>query len=109
MAYAVGSEMTPQEWEDPQNRCLGMLLDGRTQISGVQRAGADATLLIIVNAGHDNLDFSLPEVAHGSSWLCILDTTDPEKKTSEPMAFKTPYGVTGRSLVLLELQGVQPS
>ncbi|KQB54508.1 glycogen debranching protein [Pseudomonas endophytica] len=104
-----GSEMTPQEWEDPQNRCLGMLLDGRTQISGVQRAGADATLLIIVNAGHDNLDFSLPEVAHGSSWLCILDTTDPEKKTSEPMAFKTPYGVTGRSLVLLELQGVQPS
>ena len=105
----AGSEMTPQEWEDPQNRCLGMLLDGRTQISGVQRAGADATLLIIVNAGHDNLDFSLPEVAHGSSWLCILDTTDPEKKTSEPMAFKTPYGVTGRSLVLLELQGVQPS
>ncbi|MFP3515151.1 glycogen debranching protein GlgX [Pseudomonas sp. SIMBA_077] len=105
----AGSEMTPEEWEDPQNRCLGMLLDGRTQISGVQRAGADATLLIIVNAGHDNLDFSLPEVANGSSWLCILDTTDPEKKTSEPMAFKTPYGVTGRSLVLLELQAVQPS
>ena len=104
-----GSEMTTQDWEDPQNRCLGMLLDGRTQISGVQKSGADATLLIIVNAGHDTLDFNLPAVDHGGSWVCKLDTTDPELKSSPALAFNTPYSVTGRSLVLLELQHAKPS
>ena len=104
-----GSEMTTQDWEDAQNRCLGMLLDGRTQISGVQKSGADATLLIIVNAGHDTLDFNLPAVDHGGSWVCKLDTTDPELKSSPALAFNTPYSVTGRSLVLLELQHAKAS
>ena len=101
---ADGSEMSTEQWQDPQNRSLGMLLDGRAQVSGVQRSGVDATLLILINAGHDDIDFTLPEVAHGVSWSCKLDTTDPAIKGPQHLAFKTPYSVTGRSLVLLELQ-----
>ena len=106
---ADGNEMTTEQWHDPEERCLGMLLDGRTQVSGVQRAGADATLLIVVNANFDNLNFNLPKVPHGISWSCKLDTTDPSIKGPQHLPFNKPYSVTGRSLVLFELQHTEVS
>ena len=106
---ADGNEMTTEQWHDPEERCLGMLLDGRTQVSGVQRAGADATLLIVVNANFDNLNFNLPKVPHGISWSCKLDTTDPSIKGPQHLPFNKPYCVTGRSLVLFELQHTEVS
>jgi glycogen operon protein len=36
---ADGSEMTTEHWHDPHNRCLGMLLDGRAQETGIRRQG----------------------------------------------------------------------
>ena len=106
---ADGNEMTTEQWNDPEARCLGMLLDGRTQVSGVQRAGADATLLIVVNAHFDNLNFNLPKVPDGISWSCKLDTTDPSIKGPQHLPFNKPYSVTGRSLVLFELQHTEVS
>ena len=106
---ADGNEMTTEQWHDPEERCLGMLLDGRTQVSGVQRAGADATLLIVVNANFDNLNFNLPKVPDGISWSCKLDTTDPSIKGPQHLPFNKPYSVTGRSLVLFELQHTEVS
>ena len=104
-----GNEMTTEQWQDGQARCLGMLLDGRAQVSGVQRAGADASLLIVVNANHDPISFNLPKVPHGISWSCKLDTTDPTIKGPQHLPFNKPYEVTGRSLVLFELQHTEVS
>ena len=98
------SEMSIEQWEDAQGRCLGMLLDGRAQVSGVQRAGADSTLLIVANAQHDEVNFNLPEVPEGKGWICKLDTFDPAIKDSPPQPFNTPYRINGRSLVLFELE-----
>ncbi|MBO4970037.1 MAG: glycogen debranching protein GlgX, partial [Pseudomonas sp.] len=33
---ADGNEMTTEQWQDAEARCMGMLLDGRAQVSGVQ-------------------------------------------------------------------------
>ena len=101
---ADGSEMTTEQWEDAQGRSLGMLLDGRAQVSGVQRAGADATLLIIVNAHHDGVDFTLPEVPQGMGWRGILDTFDAQAKGTRTLSFNSTYYVNGRSLALFELE-----
>ncbi|MGO2452050.1 glycogen debranching protein GlgX [Pseudomonas taetrolens] len=101
---ADGSEMTTEQWEDAQGRSLGMLLDGRAQVSGVQRAGADATLLIIVNAHHDGVDFTLPEVPQGMGWRGILDTFDAQAKGTSTLSFNSTYYVNGRSLALFELE-----
>ena len=106
---ADGNEMTTEQWQDAEARCMGMLLDGRAQVSGVQRAGADATLLIVVNANHDPVNFNLPKVPHGISWSCRLDTTDPTIKGPQHLPFNKPYEVTGRSLVLFELQHTEVS
>ena len=101
---ADGSEMTIEQWEDAQGRSLGMLLDGRAQVSGVQRAGADATLLIVVNAHHDGVDFTLPEVPQGTGWRRILDTFDAQAKGTKTLSFNSTYYVNGRSLALFELE-----
>ncbi len=99
-----GQEMTTEHWHDGHGRCLGMLLDGRAQVSGISRTGADATLLIAVNAHHDGVNFSLPEVPQGLDWRCVLDTNDPQVKGQERFAFDSEYTLTGRSLVMFELQ-----
>ena len=98
-----GTEMSIEQWEDRNGRSLGILLDGRARVSGVQRAGADATLLITVNAQHDNVDFTLPEVPEGTGWVCLFDTFDPDYKNPKALDFNTTYGLNGRSMALFEL------
>src|SRR5690606_21695206 len=65
-----GTEMTPEQWEDPHGRCLGMIMDGRAQPTGLRKRGSDVTLLLIVNAHHDVVNFVLPEVPQGTAWRC---------------------------------------
>ena len=55
-----------------------MLLDGRAQESGIKRRGSDATLLIVFNAHHDVVPFTLPEVAEGRHWVGLIDTAQPD-------------------------------
>ncbi len=95
-------EMSVEQWEDPQNRCLGMLLDGRAQPTGIRRAGSDATLLIIINANHFEVDFTLPEVPQGMHWNRLIDTNQPTARPQQ-FEFDDQYTVTSRSLLLFEL------
>ncbi|MBV8167361.1 MAG: glycogen debranching enzyme GlgX, partial [Alphaproteobacteria bacterium] len=103
----TGREMTPEQWQSPAARCLGLLLDGRAQTSGIRRRGSDATLLLILNAHHDVVEFRLPEVTGGRDWLRLVDTALPEEDDPEDpvrLAFDHVYQVTGRSLLLFLLR-----
>jgi glycogen operon protein len=98
------TDMTEQHWHDPNARCLGMLLDGRAQPTGIPRAGMDATTLLVVNAHHDVVRFRLPEVTGGRSWRCLLDTNVPKRTETPRFASRRVYEVTGRSLLLFALE-----
>src|SRR5690606_11059322 len=100
----TGDEMTDDQWEDPHARCLGMLLDGRAQPTGVRRSGDDATLLLVFNAHHDVVNFCLPEVAQGSCWHCLVDTHRPQLRKREIHEFNSEFQVTGNSLLLFALE-----
>lgn len=97
-----GEEMTEQHWHDEEARCMGMLMDGRAQPSGIKRSGADATLLLLLNAGHEACEFQLPEVNGGRHWLCLVDTFDAQ--TAPSAVGGETVELAGRSLQLLELQ-----
>nr|WP_150277877.1 glycogen debranching protein GlgX [Halopseudomonas salina] len=99
-----GSEMAAQQWEDPQARCLGMLMDGRARPTGIRRGGHDATLLLILNAHHEPVGFHLPEVVQGAWWHCLLDTSRPRLRSGERHEMGNEYEVLERSLMLFELQ-----
>ncbi len=98
-----GEEMTVEQWNDGNARCIGVILDGRAQPTGIRRRGSDRTLFLILNAHHDVVKFKLPEVVGGDGWHCLVDTNQPELRQAPRIVFGTEYEVTGRSLLLLEL------
>jgi glycogen operon protein len=103
-----GEEMTPEQWQDGNVRCFGVMLDGRAQVSGILREGHGATLLMVLNAHHDVVNFTFPKAVAGRDWLRLVDTNlpDADDDPEEPILFRfgETYEVTGRSLVLFRLR-----
>src|ERR1700733_4479778 len=77
-----------------------------------QAASADvdsaSTLLLVTNAHHDLVLFTLPAVKGGRDWVRLLDTNLPDEDADSdfPARFRFghKYGVTGRSLLLFALR-----
>ncbi|TAH64725.1 MAG: glycogen debranching enzyme GlgX [Rhodopseudomonas palustris] len=98
----AGSEMTPDQWNDGNARCVGMLLDGRAQVTGIRRKGSDNTLFLMFNAHHDTVGFVFPDVPRCRVWECLIDTNRPGENRI-PLARKgAHYDMAGRSLSLWE-------
>jgi glycogen operon protein len=104
---ASGAEMEDGHWSDDRMQCFGMLLDGRAQPSGLKQRGIDATLLIILNAHHDLVNFTLPGHAGDERWRLLIDTNHEGKPVKTAFAKGNVYGVTARSLLLFQLQGAE--
>ena len=108
----AGEEMTHEQWQQPSAKSVGLLLDGRAQTSDITKRGSEATLLLIVNAHHDVVVFTLPKVPGGRDWLRLIDTNLPEEdddvEDAVRLKFGLPYEVTGRSLLLLLLRPTKP-
>jgi glycogen operon protein len=99
----AGVPLESGQWDDPAMRCFGMLIDGRSQTSGIMRLASDATMLIVVNAYHDVVDFTLPSVPGNDQWSCLIDTNMPVRDELPEFEAGDVYQVTGRSLLLFAL------
>ncbi|MCL4436979.1 MAG: glycogen debranching protein GlgX [Thaumarchaeota archaeon] len=99
-----GSEMIDQAWQRPRTNAIGMLLGGST-IGEVNERGeriADDTLLIILNAHYEAIQFMLPN--SGSHWEPILHTygrslTSLEKAAAAGQKVR----IEGRSIMIFRL------
>jgi isoamylase len=100
----AGTEMSPDHWSDENARCIGVLLDGRAQETGIRRLGTDATLLLVLNSYHDLVRFELPAAPGGREWICLVDTNRPDLISMPRFQFGHAYEVTGRSLLLFMLR-----
>ena len=81
-------------------RCFGMLMDGRTQPTGIDRRGEDASAFLVLNAFHDVVQFTLPDCPGGSGWMLLVDTNAPDGSEHVEFAPGDVYDVTGRSVLL---------
>ncbi len=100
----AASDMDEEQWRDGNARCFGMLIDGRAQATGIKRPSLDATVLLVLNAHHDVVNFKLPEIVGGHAWRCLLDTNVPDLTAAPRISSGNDYQITGRSLVLFALQ-----
>ena len=66
------------------------------------------TLLLILNAYHDVVNFRLPEVVGGAWWTCLCDTNQPILDEPTRHDFGSEYEVTGRSLLLRSTKRAAP-
>jgi isoamylase len=100
---ASGIEMQESDWSDARMHCFGMLIDGRARPTGLRQRGTEATLLIVLNAHHDVVEFTLPTAAGEGSWNLLLDTNLPVIVDDYQGSAGDHYGITARSLVLFVL------
>ena len=103
-----GGEMTPHDWSLPYVRALGMLLGGDaipTPDRFGERIRSDS-LLVLMNAHHEAIEFVLPPIEWGERWELLIDTTtcDPPPAHADSLA-GTRYKVEGRAMVVLRLAG----
>ncbi len=101
---ASGAEMRAADWNDPAMKCFGMLIDGRAQATGIRRPGSETTMLIVMNAHHDFVHFTLPTCTNGHAWELVFDTNVPEREDAQQFEIGDRYGVTARSLLLFALK-----
>jgi glycogen operon protein len=100
----VGVEMTDESWNAGFVRCLGVRLEGNA-IDEVDERGhpiVGDTLLVLLNAHHDRIDFTLPPEGEDDRWVRLTDTSDP-RNAGEAFEGGVRYPLGGRSLVLFRL------
>ena len=105
-----GLEMTPEDWNDAHARCFAMLISGNgiTERGPRGEALRDDDFLLLFNAHHDEIAFTLPSGGQGA-WRLMLDTAtqalppdENEAACGEAPAWTSPsYPLQGRSFVLL--------
>jgi isoamylase len=105
---ASGAEMRDEDWSDGNMQCFGMLMDGRARPTGLRQRGTEATMLMVLNAHHDLVEFVLPVCQGGDTWTLVLDTNLALDAIPGKFASLHKYGVTGRSLLLFALSEGQP-
>ena len=101
---ASGLEMQEEHWRDDLMRCFGVMLDGRAQATGIRQRGHDATILIIFNAYHDLVEFTLPGSTDAAHWLLLIDTNQPVDLIKSAFEPGDVYQVTGRSLLMFSME-----
>ncbi|HEY4373698.1 MAG TPA: glycogen debranching protein GlgX [Burkholderiales bacterium] len=102
-----GSEMSDEEWNNDFARCLGVYISGRDlhETDDRGRPAQDDTFLVLFNAHHDAIDFTLPSFDGANAWMRQIDTAFEDGGAPyQHHAAGTNYPVQGRSLVVL-LQG----
>jgi glycogen operon protein len=100
---ANGNEMQSEDWADTNTRCFGMLMDGRAQVTGIRQRGQDATLLMVLNAYHDLVRFTIPVSPGGEQWTRLIDTNFDDGAAESVFKTGEQYDVTARSLLLFVL------
>jgi isoamylase len=100
-----GKEMDSRDWSDAHARCIGVIFDGRAQVSGIPKKGGDVTLLLIANAHHECVKFRMPKSAGAHGWLELLNTEFPGELDGKDIRYKfgEAHEVPGRSLLLFKL------
>jgi isoamylase len=97
-----GGEMALAEWQESTRRSFGFRLCGEAMDEIDERGGpiADDTLLLLLNADPESVEFVLPDAHPGAAWELVIDTA----AVAVPAA-RVPVGatvsLTGRSLQAL--------
>ncbi len=99
---AGGQEYSEADWGDTEHKHFGMLLDIRGYVTE-QEVPEDSPLLILFNAYHEDVDFTLPAHPGGKTWRLLLDTNRPDLAQTESRAVGESFTLVGRSLSLFAL------
>jgi isoamylase len=94
-----GGELTHEEWGDPENHVLGVLIhgDASDEIDERGRLNRGATLLLLMNGGRRSRRFEIPVLSEAGRWVELVNTARPPRGAVKDSA----VNLTAHSLMLL--------
>jgi glycogen operon protein len=99
--HPSGRELTEADWNDPEGRCLGVLMSTTTTM----RRSAYGDVLIVFNANDSGIEFTLPPPPADAAWRVLFDTALRHPGPGARMLREQGVlNVEPRSTVLLESQ-----
>jgi isoamylase len=74
-----GQQMSEDDWNVPTTKSVAIFLNGRgiPEVDDLGERILDDSFLLLINAYHRQITFTLPDSAYGRSWEFVVDTTDP--------------------------------
>ncbi len=103
-----GKEMTPEAWDVPFVRCLGVQLYGQHVDVNEHGEPIDGDTLLILFNGDQKVEipFVLPPFDGKSQWQRLLDTADP-KADERMFAIGEKYALRSCSVVIMRANGTE--
>ncbi|HEV8472152.1 MAG TPA: glycogen debranching protein GlgX [Methylomirabilota bacterium] len=101
-----GGEMTQEDWTNAFTRCFGVRLAGDAIVEqdAQGRRIVDDTFLVMLNAHHEPMGFTLPTDDKHVRWDAVLDTREPTGRTKRrALRGGEVYEMEARSLAVLRL------
>jgi glycogen operon protein len=95
-----GTVMTQEDWENGYAKSLTVFLNGEAIDEPGPRGEriVDDSFLLLFNAHHEPLPFTLPGAPFGTTWETVVDT---DGATSGPFAAGAEVDLTERSMLVL--------
>ncbi len=99
----AGRLMEDADWQDKEARSLAVFLNGDAIAEPDPRGErvVDDSLLVLLNAYHEQVDFRLPPASYGNRWRALVDTDRSEVEDDEWYDAATPIRVAARGTVIL--------
>ena len=101
-----GHELEEPDWIDPERRTLGMWIDGSNSQSRTREGEilTDHSWLLLLHAGAEPIEVTLPGAQFGATFEPVLDTTSDDGVPFDETALRAGATLTlpGRSLLLLK-------
>jgi isoamylase len=100
-----GQEMSDEEWQHSFARCLGVMLSGEALDERDRRGRPvrDENFLLLLNAHHEAIQFTLPTITNDTRWVLVMDTHQGVTVQQRgPFVAGDNYTLQARSLVLLK-------
>ncbi|HEX5109792.1 MAG TPA: glycogen debranching protein GlgX [Vicinamibacterales bacterium] len=97
-----GVEMSDQDWQEEHARSFAVFLNGDAlrEVDDTGQSIGDDSFILLFNAHHEPLPFTLPPAAFGTNWRTIIDTADSDASGLTYNAADT-LEVGGRTVVVL--------
>ncbi|GGQ38950.1 glycogen operon protein [Actinomadura coerulea] len=100
----AGESMTDQDWNVGFAKSLGVFLNGDaiTEPDPRGRRVRDDSFLLLINAGSEPVEFTLPGAEYGERWEFALDTAEPGTLGERPrLKARDAVAVVDRALLVL--------
>ncbi|WP_111765922.1 glycogen debranching protein GlgX [Nakamurella deserti] len=101
-----GLPMSISDWFDSYRSTVQMWIDGDAATGADGTPGPASSWLLVLHAGWDSTDITLPGPPYGSTYVPVLDTDTPTGEPADvtPLPSGTPMTIRGRTCWLLRTE-----